>query len=159
MNKYEVDFTIKHCYVDDIISKHRQDLAEARIITMFRNGDWTSQRQTVWGKVDKVNDKTKALLGENEECDFIITINRDIWEMLNEDERMALIDHELGHCWVAGTEYKIAGHDIEDFHDVIRRHGRWNKAVERTIKAHEDYKNQLTLFDNVTPIDRRATGE
>jgi hypothetical protein len=79
--------------------------------------------------------------------DFLILIDRNIWAGLDENEKLALIDHELSHAWFATVDgdgvtqkfhsdgspwWAIRGHDFEDFHDVIKRNGLWNEEL-RTL--------------------------
>ena len=62
--------------------------------------------------------------------------NRDSWNhQLNEDQRLALIDHELQHIHVvAGDDKIIYGldeHDVEEFLIVVDRHGCWEPGLLR----------------------------
>jgi hypothetical protein len=84
--------------------------------------------------------------------DFVILIGAFEWGTLGKDARNALVDHELSHCalfvkeapevrgdpatWrrIKPTESRddfddwrwgMRGHDLEEFADVIRRHGFW----------------------------------
>jgi hypothetical protein len=67
------------------------------------------------------------------------------------DARMALVDHELSHCWFATVDndgvtqkfhqdgspwWTIRGHDLEEFCGVVERHGLWSedlRAMARVI--------------------------
>jgi len=75
--------------------------------------------------------------------DFIVLIDRNIWEGLQLEERVALIDHELSHCWYATEDdgvtqkfhmdgspwWAIRGHDVEEFCGVVERNGLWKEDL------------------------------
>lgn len=84
-------------------------------------------------------------------CHFVITIGWDQWLLLDEDGRRALVDHELCHCEVdfdkkGNPVPKIRHHDIEEFDEIIERHGLWRRSIENTAKAMERAR-QMGLFD------------
>lgn len=55
---------------------------------------------------------------------FLMEIAADIWEYLEPWQRVALVDHEL-----YGVKLGIRAHDIEEFIEVLVRHGRWDKDL------------------------------
>jgi hypothetical protein len=65
------------------------------------------------------------------------------------EHQEALLDHELQHC-SAGTDdagnkvWYIQGHDVEDFHAIIRRHGLWSPALKK-IETALEMRNQTEL--------------
>lgn len=132
-----------------LIGKYHTHLAEARILYLFREGKWSSQDRTTWGKAVKVSDRDRYIHG----YDFLVIINEEVWHELDEPAREALVDHELSHCGQKenGT-WCVWGHDLEDFAAVVRRHGLWNENVRRYLKAAERRKDnedpkQPRLFD------------
>jgi hypothetical protein len=151
-SKFAVVWEIHEFFVKPIIQEFRQDLVNAKIMTMTRSGNWKSQGQVVWGNATKVNEQMKSILGEaSSEVDFVITVNEEVWYQLSREERMALVDHELAHCFVDEDEdgnpkYTLIGHDIEEFWSIIRRHGPWREAIEKTLHAAAQNRQQ-TLFD------------
>jgi len=145
-------------YVVPLVNDHRSDLAQARIVTMFRAGTWKSAGLTVLAKTTKVTAQTKALIGEPEP-DYVITVSADVWGLIGESARMALIDHELAHCFVdedsqGNPKYALVGHDIEEFFSIIRRHGDWSESIKRALRAYEESK-QVTMFDMAAERDAR----
>lgn len=116
----------------DIIQEYHSHLVEAKIKYLFRTGNWEVKKRETWGQAKKVGKEVNFLTG----YDFIVTVHRDVWEQLNEEEKRALLDHELQHC-SAGTDdagnkiWYIQGHDVEDFYAIIRRHGLWSKALRK----------------------------
>ena len=99
-----------------------------------------------------------AFLGGSEDCDpfFVMTIHKDAWDEMTPKQRLALVDHELCHAAAEAKQQKDDGdgnsdmetdnpvkasirpHDVEEFFDVVRRHGIWNEGVRYFVKAAEE---------------------
>jgi len=129
-----------------LIPKEHPHLAKATIVYLFRKGDWKSKGATVYGCAEKAPEKWRHISN----CDFVITINFDVWNGSLENIRKALLDHELTHCIeVIDNEgfakWAIQPHVIEDFPSIIRKHGLWTEGLRAMVDAHEAYK-QGTLF-------------
>lgn len=81
--------------------------------------------------------------------DFLVLIDRNIWEGLDAESRVALIDHELSHAWFATEDdgetqkfhkdgspwWAIRGHDIEEFCGVIQRRGLWSESLREVARV------------------------
>lgn len=124
-------------------------LAEARIKYLFRTGKWEQRGKTIYGRAEKVSAKWKYLT----DYDFVVTINRDIWFANKTDIREAILDHELTHC-ARGEDDKqgnpkwyIQPHTVEDFVNIIQRHGLWTAGLQNMVKANSEYE-QLSLLNN-----------
>ncbi|MEN6537360.1 MAG: putative metallopeptidase [Bryobacteraceae bacterium] len=103
---------------------------------------------------------------------FAICIHDEAWADLSEHHRVALMDHELCHCEVetVETEFgfklvcKMKGHDVEEFYEVIERHGDWMGEVKVLREKHLSYaKTQgqalLELFENSLTRGEEPRGE
>jgi len=129
-----------------LIAKHHSHLVEAKIKYLFRTGSWSTQKRETWGKAQRISGQQAFLTG----LDFVITVHMDVWEQLDEKERIALVDHELAHCCKGEDDpegnptWYIQGHDVEEFISVIRRHGLWRPSLKKIDKAVQEHK-QLTL--------------
>lgn len=90
--------------------------------------------------------------------DFVILLNRDVWQhpSFGDVQKNALLDHELMHAAVAydangepkrderkRTVFRIRKHDLEEFRDVVARHGL--------------YKDDLASFARVVARAEAAT--
>jgi Putative phage metallopeptidase len=65
---------------------------------------------------------------------ILIMVAHGRWQSLTDAQRVALIDHELCHVVCVTNEDgethpKIIGHDVEEFHAIIHRHGDWKGEV------------------------------
>ena len=94
--------------------------------------------------------KASDLDREMHPFDFVILLNRNFWmdTRVTDAQRAALLDHELMHCALqyddAGAPkvdargrpiYRIRRHDIEEFADVVARHGCYKADLEAFAHA------------------------
>jgi len=108
--------------------------------TPKRNG------KDVWGTCKKVSN-LNALLAGQESPFFVITIAEPIWGQLPQSGKEALVDHLLCH---AESQYNqkededpeddviklsIRPYDVEEFAQIIRRHGLWRDDVKDFVKS------------------------
>ena len=56
---------------------------------------------------------------------FWIELSGEHWYDLSDEQKAALIDHELCHCKIEDGEWTLVEHDIEDFNEIVDRHGGW----------------------------------
>ena len=89
--------------------------------------------------------------------DFIIILNRETWEAFSEEQRAALLDHELCHAEVKYNDgqvefddrgrivYRIRKHDIEEFSEVVSRNGIWKNDLIAFAEAMADQQEELFL--------------
>lgn len=111
-----------------IVSKHHPHLEDANIGLLFRSKPGSSHGKSVIGKAAKVSDKDKVLM---DGLDFIIWLSKPDWLGMGPAEHEALVDHELCHCSGSFEEgWRTRGHDVEEFHEIVRRHGLWRPAVK-----------------------------
>jgi hypothetical protein len=141
-----------------VINKWHPHLSDVRIEYVFRDSPAKSKGRVVLGKARKLSglnawlarlgdverDGDGALFRDGDEAQpvddfFVIEIAEPVWEAMDSEQRFALVDHELSHCIVeesdSGLQLKVAGHDLEEFEAVVRRHGLWKPDVERFVKA------------------------
>ena len=117
---------------EDLIQKYHPYLEEARIAFVFQDEATETDGRFELAKTSKVPPKMQPLM----EYDFLIVIAEDIWGALSSNAQEALIDHELCHCGgndVSG--FKIAHHDIEEFAEVLERHGAWNAGLSKDLRS------------------------
>jgi hypothetical protein len=165
---------------NDVIAHHHPHLADANFVFLMRSPTAKSKGKAVLGTAKKATPEHKALyLGE---VDFIVTLAGAEWKDMTNRARRALLDHELCHC--VGDSMKgwsMRGHDVEEFSEIIERHGLWHdelKELGETMRQLElDLYGQTRdrLVDaalgntskgaaaldgsDVTPAPRSAVGE
>lgn len=138
----------------DLIGEHHTHLTNRKIVYIFRDSPQKRAGTEIWGKARKVGGLNAFLNAQadgaldlehayDEEADhsyFVIEIAEPIWHELDETGRRALVDHELSHCEVhisdSGKEsLRIIPHNLEEFTEVVRRHGLWKSELRRFAKV------------------------
>lgn len=129
---------------NDLISEIHEHLSPARILYLFTNKKRKRCDRVVLGSTQKLSGMQRFLSSGNSAVedgyDFIILIGKAEWEVLEENQRRALVDHELCHCGVKDPddeepEWMLKGHDVEEFRDVIARHGFWKDDIKDFAKT------------------------
>lgn len=133
--------------MEDCIAAHHPHLCEAKIALAW----CTSWKADVdghlrLGQCQKVTEVHREL----HDYDFVILLNQVVWNTaeFGEKQRCALIDHELCHADVKrdddGEEsrdarsrivYRIRKHDIEEFAEIVDRHGLYKSDLEAFAKV------------------------
>jgi len=128
-----------------IIAEHRPELKILDICYMFRDEAAISDGKVIAGRCIRVDDRNWTV----HKHDFIIEIAKDVWDEATDEFRLALVDHELGHAGIrideesGGPDMTDEGrirtythrHDIEEFEDVLERHGPYHKALRDFLLA------------------------
>ncbi|HYI66343.1 MAG TPA: putative metallopeptidase [Candidatus Limnocylindrales bacterium] len=130
---------------------HFSDLRPLRIAYVMVVGGREPKRDRidgVWARFMVLNPLYKALTGG---YDAVVWVRQAIWKVLNEDQRRALIAHQLTHGQTTEKGALIyIKHDVEDFAWVARNFGPWHENVEL-------YGKQLSLFGK--PDEKPANGD
>lgn len=92
------------------------------------------------GKCKKASQLDRELM----DFDFVILLNRGFWteERVTDEMREALLDHELCHATIdldnegepkidtrGRVLYRTRKHDIEEFQQIVARHGVWKQDL------------------------------
>ena len=110
-------------------------LTEVRIEYVFKPEASRSKGKLVLGKARLVQGLNAFLAGDgSNEPFFVVEIARNTWDRLSPEQRRALVDHELMHFIVSEDadgqpRLGMRGHDLEEFADVVKRHGFWRSEV------------------------------
>ena len=131
----------------EIIEKWHTHLANAKIALAW-NQAWKADVDGILhlGHAKKATDLDYALHGR----DFILQLNRDVWESVGwtEKQARALLDHLLCHCDVRRdsdgapmedehkrTIWRVRKHDVEEFKEVLAHHGTWIGSIADCVRA------------------------
>ena len=143
-----------------LVEKHHRRLADAKIALAW-NLAWKADKDGAvkLGKAKKATELDRLMHG----YDLIVLLNRGYWGNFSEAQRAALIDHELCHFEVvrdkAGdpktdergrTCYRIRKHDVEEFQEIVARHGLWKSDLEQFVEAARD---AAPLFETVNACE------
>lgn len=139
--------TTPYRLMERIVKDHHPHLKDAKIAIAWRFGKKSDADGRLWlGQAKKGSDLDRSLHG----FDFVILLNHEAWNgsWFTEDMMKALLDHELCHCAVANdsngepkvdeegrTCYRIRKHDIEEFYEIVARHGQWKEDIRMFVAA------------------------
>lgn len=158
---------------EELIAEHHPELEGKRIDYLFSSKPKKTHGKVALGWVTVVTG-IAAWYGQEGNEDpqkigepfFLMVIDRRSWNFqLNSKQKVALVDHELCHLVVeeiynkdgahTGTNFKLRGHDLEEFADVVKRHGIWLEDVEEFREAIEGVGEQLS-FTFVSQPDHKS---
>jgi predicted metallopeptidase len=126
-----------------LIPQHHPHLEGARIEYVFRSKRLTSNGKIVAGKARKVTGLNAFLATKPPAFGglpfFVIEIAQDVWDALPRPQQVALVDHELCHCFreidddTGEWELSIRPHDVEEFAEIVYRHGLWSQDLDHFV--------------------------
>lgn len=108
----------------ELINEYHSSLLNCKIKCLFYDKPRKRSGKTILATAEAVSAKYSYLTGLN----FIISVYDEAWEVMVDQEKRALLDHELNHCFIGEDKdgepvYKIIPHDVEDFRVIIDRYG------------------------------------
>lgn len=115
-----------------------------RIDYLFVDPPPESRGQVKWGKCEVITGLKAYLAAEEDDGTqtpfFVVSIADKVWQVLNDAQREALVDHELCHAGVNVGEHgelklSIIPHDVEEFAVIVERHGLWESEIKRLVDA------------------------
>lgn len=138
--------------------KWHQDLEHAVILLAWRKLLKADKDGIlILGRCVKVSDLNREL----KLCDFIVVLNREVWESTQFDhkKKLALMDHELCHAApvldldgnIKKDErnkyvFRTRKHEIEEFHSVVKHHGCYKSDLEALARIILD-QAEAPLFE------------
>ena len=140
---------------EEIRVKHHEHLHDAEISYLMTKKPMNRGGKLILGKAKL----SKGLLGFYSRADFIIIIQAEAWDKADLPTRQALVDHELCHCTYEPEEdgsktWALRGHDVEEFTDIIDRHGLWHDDLKLFGRA---VGRQLELGLNGRSGEKKAS--
>lgn len=150
IDRLDQDGKVRQPYriMERMIPELHSHLVEAKICLAWKIGcKPDADGHVMLGQARKASDLDREL----HTFDFVILLNFEAWNAagFNEEQMTALIDHELCHCQVTldndtGEEkrdakghpvWRIRKHDIEEFCEIVGRHGLWKKDLEKFARV------------------------
>lgn len=137
-----------YAMLDDVVRNwHQDDLGRARLMLAW-NTAWKPDVDGIrtLGKMKKATDLDRELAN----FDGVILLSRWFWYLdeVTDKDRIALLDHECRHLRLKLDDnglpvqderdhlvYRIAKHDIEEFTEIVQRHGIWKSNLEAFAAA------------------------
>lgn len=153
---------------ESLIDKHHPHLKDAK----KHIGFYIREGNSKWAGKAK-----KCTAFERHMTDYMlfIFINKEAWKTMNQEQRAALVDHELCHFtraeweepdpndsskWITmygpaedSDSWGLREHDVEEFSEIIERHGLWEKGIESFAAAVREADYQMNI-DDVNRLQR-----
>jgi len=109
--------------VDQIQTTYFPELARAKIKVLYDLKQRKSKGNFVLGRIQRTNEVVRHLTREEARSevgyDYLLYLDKAVFETVDEKDRTRIIRHELRHCFydleTRSTPYKLVGHDVEDF--------------------------------------------
>lgn len=147
---------------EKLIPEHHKHLIDfsVNIKYLFTNKVPKIKGKEVWGQVHKITGRNAYLAKDNPDGEpfFTITVPKDIFDILPEEKKIALVDHYLCQCWAEVKQAKeesevsqdevddqiesdnpvklsIKPYDVEEYACIVKRHGLWREDVEELVNA------------------------
>ena len=112
----------------DLIPKHHLHLDRIPIMYLFNGG-----KMREWAKISSRSAKERVISAYY----FVMEVNHAQWLLLTDEQRLALVDHELCHTAMDTEtgEPSVIDHDIEEFGIIVERHGLWRDSVKHFART------------------------
>ena len=104
----------------ELINQYHPHLKDKPILYLFNDGNMRD-----WATMSKRNEREQFISGYL----FVMEVNFKNWQVMTEEQRVALVDHELCHAQMEEGKPVIVDHDVEEFAVVVSRHGFWRENV------------------------------
>jgi hypothetical protein len=113
--------------VDEIRAEHFPDISKAVIKVLFDLRKRKKGSGLVLGRIVKPSDLIRFFTAGNaaaiEGCDYVICLDKVVWDASGESDRVRLIRHELRHAYydtdAKNPSFRIVPHDVQDFRAEI----------------------------------------
>jgi len=139
--------------VEKVKEKWFPELEGARIKVVFDLKKKVSGDKIVLAKIMKANDLTRFLTidesGSTEGFDYFIFIDKKVFEIMSDIDKVRLIRHELRHTLVdvenEKDSFKLRPHEVEDFFEEIDLNAsdpRWGERVATMAEALYDQEKE-----------------
>jgi hypothetical protein len=128
--------TVGYIFRDDELRRHGKVIAaECILVDRILQSDKRYSRLVKWALL--------RIMEATELPDFLVLIDRNLWEGYDGDQKLALVDHELSHASFeteddgvtqkfrkdGSSAWTIRGHEFEGFCGEIKRNGLWSAEL------------------------------
>jgi hypothetical protein len=120
-----------------LIGTYHPELATAKIRYLFKEKASKKGGRVVHGTVKKMSDLMNYLI----DVDFLVEVPIDLWNELENQKRVALVDHLLERCTgeedeqTAEMKWSVREPDVNEFSSILRRHGAWTEELSGFVSV------------------------
>ena len=123
--------------VRDVVEREHPTLSCVPMLILFDTRKRTSKGALVAAQIRKASDLMKAVdVGEHE---FVISLDARLFRAagVTDEEKRAIVYHELCHVMPDETGYRLVGHDYTLFNGEVKRHGGERQAMAFQVRLAE----------------------
>lgn len=129
-------------FVESVMVNHFPELQGSLIKVMYDLKKRKAGGRPVLARIKKTNDELKAFATTDNGTpyDYVMFLDKLVWENISPEDKEKLVFHELCHCQVdleANDQFKIRDHEIQTFYaeiEFVRDDPRW---IERVSAIHQ----------------------
>ncbi len=150
---------LMYAMLNDLVEEHHEEITNARIALAWAL-TWKPDvdGHAKLGQCKKASDLDREL----HPYDFVVLLNAEWWQdgRVVDAQRRALLDHELCHATVKLDKdgepardakdrviYRLRKHDIEEFSEIVARHGCYKRDLELFASALRRAPKQSSLIE------------
>lgn len=140
--------------MDELIAQHHPDLVEFKIGIFYRKGFKPDKDgKLILGQARKASEIERQIHNYH----AMIVLNEEWWNDpgTNSAQKRAIMDHELCHLKAdkdanedvkrdeqGGPCLRMAKHDLEEFEEIVSRHGLYTQNLQRMAAAMYNARNE-----------------
>jgi len=124
----------------EVIEKHFPELAGCNICLIFDKKKRMKGGNVVLASIQKPNEMLRFFTiddagGTGEGYDYVMRIDKNAWDNIDDIDKIRLVRHELRHTSVdfdSDNPYKLRDHSINDFYSEVKLNEddpRWGERV------------------------------
>jgi hypothetical protein len=147
----------------NLVARHHQELRNAKIaLAWCKSWKPDIDGHVRLGQCKKASDLDRELAP----YDIVVLLSQEFWtnDRVTDAQREALLDHELMHACVkldpdthepmvdekGRTLYRLRKHDIEEFSEIVERHGCYKRDLEIFARALRRSAQEVLPFPTAT---------
>jgi len=142
-----------------LIEMFHEHLLGVRVDFVFNSEEMKAPGREILARARVISGLNAWLAGEcvagEPEPFFLIEFSFPAWQELGIEARIGLVDHELAHCdFNALGQITLKAHDIEEFSNIVKRHGAYLPDVAHFKEALEigESRNEQTRRELIEQI-------
>jgi len=137
--------------LDEIIECNFGTLTAAKFIILFDTKKRKNGGKYTIGRIKKANDELKALAMDDTGIppDYIMFLDKNIFDVLEDKDKIRIVKHELYHTDVNfesdTNQYKIKDHEVNTFYSEIEENvddPQWAERIGAIAESVYDPENE-----------------
>ena len=137
--RYEEVTSVEENVLREVKVEYFPELSGAKIKLLFDTKKKTTGGKLVFARIQKPNELTRFFTtnetDDDEGYDYIIFLDKMLWDNIEDSDKKRLLRHEMRHTLVdldSNNPWKLQGHTVEDFYEEIALNvddPRWSERL------------------------------